>query len=959
MKITQPDPDNDTEGPSLPETEPDPGDGERTFRMSPIETTGETGEISSPLATSRGGAGGEDDPSTPRSMDKPLSPERSFHEDDTERPPPGNTTVDSPPIRGRDSTFPYLPDPDALDTESALPPGPEHPDKTPPNVAGYEILEVLGEGGMGIVFKARHVRLDRFVALKMIRAGTGARSQDLARFEAEARAVAAIEHPNIIRIFEIGEYSGMPYCSLEYLSGGSLARQIGGKPQPVSEAARIVSALATGMEVAHKRGIVHRDLKPGNVLIAADGTLKVTDFGLVKRLEEDSSQTRTGAIMGTASYMSPEQAKGETHNIGPAADQYALGAILYELLTGRPPFHGTTVLDTLDQVCRKEPVPPSQLQTRIPRDIETICLKCLEKDSARRYTDVTALAEDLRRYQAGEPIVARPISRPERVWRWCLRNRMVAGSVATALLILLIAAVGGTAAAVVISRQKQTLSEAIVALANANIRAENRRQEAEAKRKLAEKAAWAANKQNRSAVEAEIALLDLVEGKLQYVPELEDVRKEVLDRTIARLEEAAAAMIGLRNEIGWDPEDEENNWKSLARSYQRLAELSLSSNRTKDAFEQLRRLSALVEARSKDNPADLMRQYRLAKSRRQLGHVTMNELGDAATAQRYLREALAIDRSCLAKEPANETFKYGLANSLGQLGISEKELGHLEEARQIFDEEAQIRSSFTKEFARNVEIRRELASMYEQVADLKYRMNEPAEGERLFQVSTKIRQEVLAGQPGFWPHVRDIVLAYNNAGFTRYPQGRQPAAAREFHRKALELVEERAAVDPANAETQTLLATTLYYDATCALQSGDRAGAELEYRRCLEIRKALAKEPHAKLLQVELMLALARCGLHAEAAKIAHALTAIPPQNEQLYFQSACGYALAAGCVAGEKALARQYTSSAIACLRKGKQAGWNDRQTLEFDPDLEPIRKDPEFRALLEEFKRPDRERP
>ncbi len=182
----------------------------------------------------------------------------------------------------------------------------------------------------------------------------------------------------------------MPFCSLEYLAGGSLAKKIGGKPQPVDQAASIVATLAGAMATAHRGNIIHRDLKPANVLLAADGTLKITDFGLAKRLEGDSSQTRSGSILGTPSYMSPEQARGEVQNVGPAADQYALGAILYELLTGRPPFQGTSVLDTLDQVRKKEPVPPSQLQPKMPRDIETICLKCLEKEPARRYKDVAA-----------------------------------------------------------------------------------------------------------------------------------------------------------------------------------------------------------------------------------------------------------------------------------------------------------------------------------------------------------------------------------------------------------------------------------------------------------------------------------------------------------------------------------------------------------------------------------------
>jgi WD40 repeat protein/serine/threonine protein kinase len=306
-----------------------------------------------------------------------------------------------------------------------------------PRVAGYEILKVLGAGGMGVVYKARHLRLDRLVALKMIKAGAGAEPDDLARFEAEARAVAAIDHPNIIKIFEIGEHDGLPYVSLEFLEGDSLAQRIAGKPQPINDAARIIETLARAMDVAHRRGIVHRDIKPANVLLAGDGTPKIADFGLVKRLETDSGQTGIGSILGSPSYMAPEQATG-AERAGPAADQYALGATLYEMLTGRPPFRGSSILDTLDLVRTAEPVAPSQLLPRMPRDLETICLKALQKDPARRYSGVAAMAEDLRRFRAGEPIIARPISGPERAWRWCRRNPAVAlllGAVAASLLL--------------------------------------------------------------------------------------------------------------------------------------------------------------------------------------------------------------------------------------------------------------------------------------------------------------------------------------------------------------------------------------------------------------------------------------------------------------------------------------------------------------------------------------------
>ncbi len=275
-----------------------------------------------------------------------------------------------------------------------------------PRIAGYDVLGVLGTGGMGIVYKARHLRLDRLVALKMIRAGAGAQPDDLARFEAEARAVAAIDHPNIVKIFEIGERDGLPYFSLEFLEGGSLAERIAGKPQPIDAAAQIVDTLARAMAVAHRRGIIHRDIKPANVLIAGDGTPKIADFGLVKRLEADSGQTGTGWILGSPSYMAPEQTTG-AEKAGPAADQYALGATLYEMLTGRPPFRGSSIIETLNLIRTAEPVAPSQLLHRMPRDLETICLKALQKDPDRRYADVAAMAEDLRRFRAGEPIVAR------------------------------------------------------------------------------------------------------------------------------------------------------------------------------------------------------------------------------------------------------------------------------------------------------------------------------------------------------------------------------------------------------------------------------------------------------------------------------------------------------------------------------------------------------------------------
>jgi WD40 repeat protein/tRNA A-37 threonylcarbamoyl transferase component Bud32 len=273
---------------------------------------------------------------------------------------------------------------------------------------------------MGVVYKAREEKLSRLVALKMILAGGHATEQDLARFRTEAEAVARLQHPNVVQIHGVGEHDGLPYLALEFCPGGSLGRKLDGTPLPPHEAALLVEALAHAVDAAHRQNVVHRDLKPANVLLAADGTPKITDFGLAKILDA-GGQTASGAVMGTPRYMAPEQADGNSKAVGPAADVYALGAILYESLTGRPPFESATDVDTLLQVLSEEPVPPRRLRPEVSRDLETICLKCLQKEPGQRYESAGALAEDLRRFLEGEPVRARPTGRLARALRWTKR----------------------------------------------------------------------------------------------------------------------------------------------------------------------------------------------------------------------------------------------------------------------------------------------------------------------------------------------------------------------------------------------------------------------------------------------------------------------------------------------------------------------------------------------------------
>jgi WD40 repeat protein/tRNA A-37 threonylcarbamoyl transferase component Bud32 len=320
----------------------------------------------------------------------------------------------------------------------------------------YELLEEIARGGMGVIYKARQVSLNRVVAVKMILAGQLATQADRDRFHSEAQAAVVLDHPNIVPVFEVGEYEGQHYFSMGYVDGQSLATRLAEGPLPPEEAAELVTTVAEAVEYAHRQGVIHRDIKPSNVLIDRKGRPRVTDFGLAKQVSNGSELTTTGQVLGTPSYMAPEQAAGQIKSVGPAADVYALGALLYATLTGRPPFQAATPLETLQQVIECEPVALQQLNAAVPHNLETIVLKCLEKSIARRYASAQALVEDLRRYLEGRPILARPVSRWEHAWRWCWRHPALAGL----YFVLLLCGLGSTATAIYLNSLLQAKSTA-------------------------------------------------------------------------------------------------------------------------------------------------------------------------------------------------------------------------------------------------------------------------------------------------------------------------------------------------------------------------------------------------------------------------------------------------------------------------------------------------------------------
>ncbi len=416
--------------------------------------------------------------------------------------------------------------PASTDEESGLPPtkvdtvaGQRGTDSSPEPgsvvryFGDYELLSEVARGGMGVVYKARQVKLNRVVALKMILSGQFASPIDVQRFHSEAEAAAQLDHVGIVPIYEVGEYEGHHFFTMGFIDGGSLSARLRDGPLPPRDAAELVQRIAEAVQYAHERGVIHRDLKPANVLLDRHGQPRITDFGLAKNVGHDSGLTASGQIMGTPGYMPPEQAAGHIQLVGETADIYSLGAVLYALLTGRPPFQADNMLDTLKQVIDKEPVSPAALNARVPLDLETICLKCLEKDRQRRYVSSAALADDLGRYLRGEPIAARPVSRVERAWRWAKRKPVLAGLMATvaALLVTVVVVPSVLAVRLNVARQESDRNAGEATknqkLAEANaITAESQRREAvkqagiaKAQEKLASEAKVRAEKGEQAA----------------------------------------------------------------------------------------------------------------------------------------------------------------------------------------------------------------------------------------------------------------------------------------------------------------------------------------------------------------------------------------------------------------------------------------------------------------------------
>jgi tetratricopeptide (TPR) repeat protein len=829
-----------------------------------------------------------------------------------------------------------------------------------PVIPGYEIDGEVGAGGMGLVYKARHLALDRVVALKMVLAGAHARAKDLERFRAEAQAVARLQHPNIVQVYEVGEAGGLPYISLEFVPGGTLAKKSGHEPQPPAAAARTVEALARAVQYAHERGIVHRDLKPANVMLADDGTPKVTDFGLAKRLEADSGQTQTGQILGTPSYMAPEQAGGDTAKVGPAADVYALGAILYDLLTGRPPFTGSSVLDTLEMVRTREPVPPGQLAGKLPRDLETITLKCLQKDPARRYPSACELADDLRCFLDGRPIVARPVGSVERAWRWAKRNPWLAGLGASVALLLIAVAV--------------VTSVLLWRLSLKHDEAERNLHQAEANQKAAEEATGKALAEKKN---AEIATEDQKKAR-KVTAEQREVALNTIRNILVRVDEVMkkdAKLAPLRVQIIHTMLEDLDKVRDTAVknpledrteaiAFSRMGEIYFMGNRIQEAEVWTGKAYKVLKQLADEHPAEPQYLRNFAACGVQLAEVEYR-LGNGTKALRLFEFALALRKKRVelvgqgGTEMEQADAAMDVAESLNLLAFNELRLGRVPQAIEHYVAADNAYAALPPPLPNFLKVKRTRTDIQSRLGDAYGREGNAEAAERAFRAALKAGEEQLSAAPRGQPSM--IVTLRTDVGIERMYLGDFQLMVRKDAVKAwpefeaaMQLFAEDLARTPDSLDLQQRVAAMHYRFGIAAekrpdaaLAAGGLATAGLSvnhYGRSYEMRVALAKiDSKDSQGQIELLLSEARTGQLSDAGRTAQRL--IDLKEGYVLFQVICGLS-----VASERAGpdAEKFRTQALEVLGKMIDNGWSDRGSLLHDPDLDALRADKRFAEYL-----------
>ena len=839
-------------------------------------------------------------------------------------------------------------------TFQALPPG--------ESIGDYEIERVLGQGGMGVVYLAKQKSLDRLVAIKMILDGSRVNQAMLDRFDAEAKAIAKLQHENIVRIFEVGKHQGNPFFSLEFIEGATLGDEIKTNPMAPVEAARVLEAVARGLHYAHSQNIIHRDIKPANILLTADGTAKISDFGLAREIERDQSLSMTGAVVGTPGYMAPEQAKAAT-NIGPAADIWGMGAMLYAMLTGRAPFVGSNPGESVMMLLREEPVPPSRLRVKVPKDLETICLKCLEKDPMRRYPDADHLADDLAKFQRGEPISARPISIVERSTRWCKRNPKIAIPSGLAACLALALAIGGPLAAGTIYTQKAEVEKTNEALEVSNDKLVVSEQEERKARELAQQneqrakasevvAVQAKETAQRNAESAQAgykqavdALKSLVFGvlrKLEDRPGMSEVREELLTTArqgLERLDSTAS--------------DPTQNNIIAAGTLRRLGDANLETGRVEAARQCYARCLEIVSSLDKDGKLP-GRFHNLSTAHDLLGQ-SLRSLGQMDEAKQEYETALSLRRQWLVAEPNQKGVRANIAATLGRLAYVEMDLGHLEAAEKWFNESAVIRKEAAEGDQYSIGAQMEWIGSRWSLEELRFRNGdlEPAT-ENL----TKIAKELIDlsdANPFYLPLSWNAGKIQADLATWNLYLGRHELAV-SLANDSVSRLQTLKRQEKTNLKLSENLAQSLHLQAVCLMnQPGENSEAEklISKEALLEAtslrREILEADPSMGVIQLRLASDLARLD-EAEQAKTILDQIESPTEAHYSWWQAAAvAHAQLAAALKRKLASEESKTESvqqqdhfnkrALSAIRSGLDQNQLSLAFLDNEPQLAPLR--------------------
>jgi serine/threonine protein kinase len=716
----------------------------------------------------------------------------------------------------------------------------------------YELIRELARGGMGVVFEARQVSLNRPVALKMILTGVLASDDDRRRFRLEAEAVANLDHPQIVPIHEVGEHAGFSYFSMKLIPGGSLATGLCTFIDRPRDAARVVATVARAVHHAHQRGILHRDLKPSNVLLDDEGSPHVVDFGLAKRTETGGELTATGAVLGTPAYMAPEQAMGKRGQVTIATDVYGLGAILYTLLAGKAPFGGDSVIDTLEQVKLRIPDPPSGPKRDVARDLQTICLKCLEKDPARRYPSAEALATDLESYLRGEPITARRISQVERAWLWAKRRPAIAALSAATILAVL----AGTSAVIAVqARANRNLSGKNTELANTI--------------GLLDQERIRAKQREEQAIDAVKRFRDSVtnEPRLKNSAELEELRKRLLKEPLEFFK-------SLRAQLEADHDTRVEALEALAKAAFELGELTAEIGDKEDALGAHQQARAIRVRLVRENPNVTKLQSGLAASHNNIG-ILLSETGKPTEALAAYEQARAIRERLVRENPAVTKFQCDLAAICANIALVLRKTGRPVEALAGYEQAIAIEERLARENPTITEFQSGLAIDRFNVGLLLSETGKPVEALAAYEQAQAIQKRLARRNPTVTQFQSHLANSTMRIGLLLSDTGK-PTEGLEACEQARAIHERLARENPTVTEFQSDLANVHILIANLLGETGKHTAALEAHQQGHAIRERLARgNPKVTEFQSDLAISHNTIGnLLGETGKVVEALAA-------------------------------------------------------------------------------------